>query len=223
MPEDFATHHPKKPHAGEIHPSPRPYLASFNEVKLFTAYCPHPKGVTFTSQEHDETIQLLLRRHMATNIPWLIKTSLLLVVPLAFFVFTLFFPLITFPVPTGVIISLTAFYYLIVFSYGFSSFISWFYNIGLITNTRVIDMDSYNILHHNIAATHLPDVVDVEFTQKGFLASTFNFGDIHIHTEAVKAGLQSNFEFNATPNPAKVTDTIIDLREKMKGGKHHDV
>ena len=221
MPEVFDTpHHKKEP---ETEPVKRPlnYLAPFNEVRMFTAYCPHPKGVTFANQEHDETIQLLLRRHMATNIPWIIKTLLLLLAPPAFFLLHLLVPLFSFEIPAGIVIALLAFYYLIIFGYAFSNFISWFYNIGLITDSRVVDMDSYNILHHNVAATHLPDIVDVEFTQKGFLASTFNFGDIHIHTEAVKAGLQSNFEFHATPNPTQVTDIIIDLREKMKGENPH--
>ena len=219
MPEVFSPQEKMTDTKPDVAASAKPYLAPYNDVGLFSSYCPHPKGITFSNQEHDEVIQLLLRRHIATNIPWLIKTALLILALPTIYVVLMFVPLFSFKIPAGITVSLIAFYYLIVFGYAFSNFISWFYNIGLITDRRVVDMDSYNILHHNVAATHLIDIVDVEFTQKGFLASTFNFGDIHIHTEAVKAGLQSNFEFTATPNPAKVTDIIVDLREKMKGGK----
>jgi hypothetical protein len=107
---------------------------------------------------------------------------------------------------------ITALYYLILFGYAFTHFVTWFYTLGIVTQKQVIDIDSYNLLHRSIAATHLDDVVDGEYTQKGLLAGFYNYGDVHLQTEGIKA----NFEFMAAPNPAHVVDVIIDLKQTKK-------
>ncbi len=182
---------------------------------LFATYAKHPKGVTFTNQEPDEDILLFLRRHFITNIPWVIVTFLLFLIPPLFLFFLTF--LDGFVLPQGLIIVLTIFYYLIVASYAFGKFISWFYNIGIVTQKRIVDLDSTNILSHNTATATFNEIVDVKFTQRGFFQSTFDYGDIHIQTEA----LHANFEFDASPKPTEVADLISDLRvTAMKGHSH---
>lgn len=183
-------------------------------MRLFASYQLHPKGVTFTNQEPDEDILLFVRRHLITNLPWAIISFLLLLIP-PILLFLLSF-IDGFVLPQGLIIVLTAFYYLLILSYAFSKFISWFYNIGIITQKRIVDLDSTNILSHNTATATFSEIVDVKFTQRGFLQSTFDYGDIHIQTEALRA----NFEFDASPKPTEVADLISDLRVAMKG-EHH--
>lgn len=121
-----------------------------------------------------------------------------------------------FVIPQGLTIILTAFFYLIIVGYAFSKFISWFYNIGIVTQKRIVDLDSINILSHNTATANFNEIVDVKFTQRGFFQSTFDYGDVHIQTEALRA----NFEFHASPKPTEVTDIISDLRVATKGHAH---
>ena len=90
---------------------------------------------------------------------------------------------------------------------------SWFYNIGVVTQKRLVDVDTSNILSHNTAAASFKELVDIKFVQRGFLQSFFNYGDIDIQTEAIRA----NFEFKAAPKPTKVVDIISDLRIATKG------
>lgn len=193
-----------------IHTHPKP-------MGLFAAFAKQPKGVIFVNQEPDEAILLFLRRHFITNIPWILATLILCFLPP---VILFFLSLIAFSPPPGITIVLIGFYYLIVSTYAFSHFISWFYNIGIVTQKRIIDLDSLNILAHNTTTANFDEIVDVTFHQRGFFQSTFDYGNIHIQTEAMK----TNFEFDATPKPTEVTDIISDLRvaqKEMHHGNNH--
>lgn len=225
MPDIFSIKPKEKSH--ETQPKPHainPALASVDKLvhaphhpmKLFATYAMTPKGVTFANQEPDEIILLFLRRHFITNIPWIITTALFAIIPIVFLLIVNL--VLSFALPFGLTFVLVAFYYLIIVSYGFSKFISWFYNIGVITQKRIVDLDSMNILSHNTAAANFNEIVDIKFTQRGFFQSTFDFGDIHIQTEAINA----NFEFDACPKPTEVSDIISDLRVVQKGGHHGD-
>lgn len=184
-------------------------------IGLFSAFTIRPKGVTFVNQEPDEVIVLFLRRHFITNIPWLAAAFALLLVPPALWGLSFLPGALPTDLPAGLVITVTIFYYLIIFTYAFSKFISWFYNIGIITQKRIVDLDSSNILSHNSATALFNEIVDVKFTQRGFFQSFLNYGDIHIQTEA----LHANFEFHAATKPATVSDIISDLRVSTKGGR----
>lgn len=184
-------------------------------VKLLSAYTVHPEGISFVNQEPDEVVVLFLRRHFVTNVPWLLGTTALLLVPPIIFALSSLPAFSLSIIPAGLTISATAFYYLLVVTYAFSNFISWFYNVGIVTQKRLIDLDSTNILNHNTAAALFSEIVDVKFTQQGFFQSYFDYGDVHIQIEAIHA----NFEFFAAPKPAAVLDIISDLRVATKGGR----
>lgn len=180
---------------------------------ILSYYALHPKGITFVNQEPDEDILLFVRRHFITNVPWMIATILLFLIPPIILGLSLIVPFFPFNIPSGLALSLTLFYYLITFSYAFGQFISWFYNIGIVTQKRIIDLDSTNILSHNTATANFNEIVDVKVTQRGFFQSLFDFGDVNIQTEAYLA----NFEFDQTPKPNIVSDLISDLRVAQKG------
>ncbi len=190
--------------------------AEQQSVGIFSAYIEHPKGVTFVNQEDDEIVILFLRRHFVTNVPWITYTILLFLVPPVFFALLRLSNISISGFPQGLIVSVIAFYYLIVLGFAFGKFVSWFYNIGLVTNKRIVDLDSSNILSHNTSTANFNEIVDVKFLQRGFFQSFFDYGDVQIQTEA----LHANFEFDAAPKPAKVENIISDLRAAMKGEKN---
>lgn len=198
------------------HPAKEVLQHDRNKVSLLSHYCEKPSGLHFVNQEKDEEIVLFLRRHIATNIPWIIVTFLLLFFPITVYLLFSVSNFTLFSIPTSLIIVLTGFYYLIVFNYALLNFITWFYDMGIVSKKRLIDLDANNILHHHWAETELADVVDVSVTQQGFFQSFFNYGNVHIQTEAIKA----NFEFVAAPKPATVSDVISDLKAIItRGGK----
>ena len=185
-----------------------------HKIGLLSAYSLHPKGITFANQEPDEVVILFIRRHFITNVPWIVATFFLFLFPPILVALAQIFNIFPFSLPVGLTSIVIAFYYLISFSYAFGKFVSWFYNIGVVTQKRIIDLDSSNILSHHTATANFGEIVDVKFIQRGFFQSFFDYGDIHIQTEAIRA----NFEFTATPKPTVVTDIISDLRVAQKGG-----
>jgi hypothetical protein len=197
------------------HPAKEVIKHERNPVTLLSHYCEHPAGVHFVNQENNEEIVLFLRRHFATNIPWLIITFLLLFLPPIVYALFSLSNFTLFAIPISLVVILVGFYYLIVFNYALLNFITWFYDMGIVSKKRLIDLDANNILHHHWAETEIGDIVDVSVTQQGFFQSFWNYGNVHIQTEAVKA----NFEFVSAPKPSSVSDIISDLKEAVTGGK----
>lgn len=195
-----------------------------SSVGLFSSFRMHPKGLKFVNQEDGEHIILFIRRHFIVNFPWVALTVVFSLLPVLVFALINVSGLTLFNIPPQLVVIMVIFYYLVIFNYALMNFIIWFYHVGIVTPKRLLDLDVYNILSHHLAETEIADVVDVSYAQKGFFQSFFNFGDVPIQTQAIKA----NFEFEASPRPAEVSDIITDLRPHRphppkpgKGGGAH--
>jgi len=122
-------------------------LSPQNPVHLFSAFKKDPDGVDFKDKEGEEKIILFIRRSFITNIRWIFFGSLLVIVPL-FLPFVLHF--LQNPLPSLTIrfyFLFSVFYYLVVASYWFINFISWYFNISLVTDKRVIDINFSNLVY----------------------------------------------------------------------------
>jgi hypothetical protein len=189
-------------------------LSTFDPPKhhdrsFFHAYCSMPHNVTFANQEPGEQVVLLLRAHFITNVSWITIEVLLSFVPLLLFLIVHFSGISLAVIPQRFMLIFLIFYYLIIFGYGLLNFITWFYNVGIITRKRVIDIDFTDIMSRNVAESRISDVVDAEFNQGGILHSFLDFGDVFVQTE----GLKPNFDFNDVPHPSSVVDLVLDLKE----------
>ncbi len=174
--------------------------------KFYSSMSVYPDGVTFQNQEADEDVVLLVRRDFITNVPWILSTILLLLAPPALFFLTpIIFPTIIIS-PILLILSIL-FYYLIVFSFTLLNFAIWYFNVGIVTNKRAMDIDVPNILVKMISEARLPSIVDVSFTQAGGIRSFFDYGDLFIQTE----GIHQNIEYDRAPNPNLVRKIIGEL------------
>lgn len=73
----------------EILGEDRPLVTILNEKAhrpgLFTAFSPKPIGLTFETQEPNEEVLLLVRKHFITNLRWTVTAVVLLL--LSFFLF----------------------------------------------------------------------------------------------------------------------------------------
>lgn len=184
-------------------------------IHRFTSFDKMPLGVSFQHQEADETILLYLRKHFITNLPWLIVTFILVLIPFLIIFFSSFLSLIfppLFSLPLRFTIILFIFYYLITFSYFFINFITWFYNITLITQKRLVDVDFSDLVYHDVAITKLNLVEDINYNQVGFIRTFFDYGDIFVQT----AGDKPNFEALAVPKPREAIHIMEDLIGRSK-------
>jgi uncharacterized membrane protein YdbT with pleckstrin-like domain len=132
---------------------------------------------------------------------------------------TILFPLapaLNLPVslPPGYILVGTLFWYLATFGFALVSFLRWFFNIYIVTNERVVDIDFKYILYKEFSEARISKIQDLTYRSGGIVAAFFNYGDVLVET----AGEVPNIEFDKVPRPEKVVQTISELMGKEKGG-----
>lgn len=179
----------------------------------FHAFVPKPENVFFASQHAEEKVLLLLRQHPVTQLGWIFIVTFLGVLPFLF----QSVGLLNF-LPADYQFASLIGWYLLLFGYALESFLSWFYNVYIITDERIVDVDFSNLLYKNISSAKIEKIEDVTNEAKGILATVFNFGTVKIQT----AGTMTEFDFVNVPQPAKVASFINELlveeeRERIEG------
>lgn len=156
---------------------------------------------TFETQRPNEQIILVLRAHPVTQLPWIFNSFIFFIV-IVFLNF--FFPSFL----NGLqIIFANIFLFSMILSYIWFNFISWYFNVGIITNERIIDVDFHAVIYKEVSETILSKVEDVTAKSGGFFSAIFNYGNVFVQT----AGTEANLEFHNVPKPAEVTKIINDL------------
>lgn len=177
---------------------------------LLTSFSTFPAKVCFESQEDQEAVILFLRQHPIVMIPWMAISLFMLALPS---VFSFFPPYASLPGNYQLVVTLG--WYLFVFGYALSKFMGWFFNIYIVTDERVVDVDFVNILFRKISTAKIDEIQDVNITSSGALETFFGYGSIFIQTAAEV----SEFEFLAIPKPdqvGKILNQLIDQEEQEK-------
>jgi uncharacterized membrane protein YdbT with pleckstrin-like domain len=177
------------------------------------AFAVLPKRVSFETQEVKETIVLLLRKHWATNVPWVAVAVALALAPLVLQTF----PLLVF-LPFRFQVVAIVMWYLFTLAFILESFLSWYFNVYLVTDERLVDVDFYSLIYKRISETKIDRIQDVSYSQGGIVESVFNYGTVTIQT----AGEVPEFEFTSVPRPAQITKVLNQLtlqeeKEKLEG------
>ena len=162
-----------------------------------------PAKVRFETQESEEKIILLLRKHWITNVGWLVSAAILLIAPLTLGIY----PLLDF-MPARFQLFTVILWYLFVIIFILEQFLTWFFNVYIVTDERIIDIDFYNLLYKQITEAKIDKVQDITMRMGGAIRTLFNFGDVLIQT----AGAQPNLDFSAVPRPEQVVRVLQDLR-----------
>jgi hypothetical protein len=180
-----------------------------------TCFAVNPSGVRFETQQDDEEVILFLRQHVAFTIPWVVLSVILFASPVVLFPFVLGNIRLPFSIPASYIMTGTLFWYLATVGFALMNFLRWYFNIYIVTNERVVDIDFLHLLYKEFSEARLEDVQDINYKAGGIFAAFFNFGDVAIQT----AGSLPNFEFDGVPKPDHVVQTISELAEKVKKGQ----
>lgn len=173
-----------------------------------------PEKTKFESQHSKEKILIMARKHIVTNIGWVLTVLALSFIPL----FWGEFPLVAL-VSSGVRFGLFVLWYLALLLFAFQKMLLWFYNIYIITDERIIDVDFFGLLYKNINVTQIRKVEDVNYSQVGLMSSIFNFGNIVIQTASEQMSddrgeEQSAFTFQAISRPDRVIRVVMQLMEQ---------
>lgn len=177
----------------------------------------------FIHQKSFEKIVLNVRRHPITFIP----TAL-------FFLLLAFLPLglrwvaesaTDGPFADGgvlVVVTLAAsIYYLCIIIFFYSAFTSFYLDLLIITNDRLLDVDQHGLFARTVSEMNLAQVQDITTEIKGFLPTFFNYGNLIIQN----AGAMTKFHLKNVRSPNKLREVILQLvdadrkREAMEYGK----
>lgn len=202
IPPPHTTHH-------DLSSVLRKYRPNLNPFAAFAIKPP----VHLMVQEDQEEILLLLRRHLITTIPWIITALLMIVGPLVLD----YVPLLTFLPPLHQFLSLVL-WYLLVLAFIIEKFLSWYFNVYIITDERIIDVDFLNLLYRNISSAKIEHVQDVTVKVTGAIQGLFNFGNVFIQT----AGEVPEIQFEMVPQPQEVAKFLNEMmlaeeQEKIEG------
>lgn len=175
-----------------------------------TSFAVSPDGIRFETQEAEEEVKLFLRQHVITLVsPTLLVITLALAPMVLVPLFGRFLPL-PFALPAGYVIVGTAFWYVVTFGIALMSFLRWFFNIYIVTDQRVVDIDFIHLLYKEFSEARIDRIQDIGFRSGGIFAAFFDYGDVTIET----AGEVPNLEFASVPKPGKVVETISQLIEQ---------
>ena len=218
MPDIFvADSHKPRRHKKHAYRAAVEYSTVMEEEKPtknpLAAFVIRPRKLHFETQDKKEQILMLLRRHLITNVPWILIVLIGLIVPVLVSLLPFWeilpgrFQLV------GVVV-----WYLLVVGYVFERFLTWYFNVFIVTDERIIDIDFYSLIYKEFSVAKIDQIQDVTFTQGGVVRALFNFGTIFIQTAAEKR----EFDLKDVPQPRKVTKFIHEMMteeelEKLEG------
>lgn len=178
-----------------------------------TAFAAKPPKTAFSAQARNEEILLLLRRHPVTQVKWVLLAFLFAIVPIIFSGI----PLTGF-LPVNFQLAATIGWYLLLVGFIVQSFLTWYFNVNIVTDERIIDVDFLSLIYHDVASAKIDNIEDVTATTGGALRAVFDFGDVLIQTAAEK----NEFVFEDVPHPEKVVKFLNEMmlqeeQEKIEG------
>ncbi|KKR72643.1 MAG: seg [Microgenomates group bacterium GW2011_GWC1_41_8] len=169
------------------------------------AFIQHPRHIRFATQTKTEQVILFLRQHPITQIPWIISAFIITILP--FFLLPLIENVLPVSIPLNYRFIIFSFWYLMTFAFIYVNFILWYYNVNIVTNERVVDIDFAYLLVQEVSATRITQIEDVTYRRIGVLATLFDYGNVFVQT----AGTEANIEFLGIPQPKRVAQILIDL------------
>lgn len=178
---------------------------------LFSGFSLYPDKIDFESRGDDEKIVLILRQHIIVNVKWIVIAILMFLVPSVVNSFGVFNS-----IPNGFELVITMAWYLVAMTYAFENFLNWYFNVYIVTNERIVDVNFHNLIYKSVSDATLDNIQDVTYNMGGVTRTIFNYGDVFIQT----ASEVSRFDFLAVPNPSRVSKIINELTEQHEEGKN---
>lgn len=172
----------------------------------FYSYLLNPR-TKFDTQEDGEKVYLLLRSHPFTQIGWILSSILFFII---LFISNFFLPNFF---NLGQIFIINLIFSVIILSYILFNILNWYFNVGIVTGKRVIDIDFYAVLYKEITNAQLGKIEDTTVKSGGYIESFFDYGSIFVQT----AGTDANVEFLDVPHPSDAVQIINKLLSKKHG------
>ncbi len=142
------------------------------------SFIKNPENTSYKGKDSDENIVFLIRQSSWATAGWVLSTIFLAVIILFIFphlskinyngekIFN-----------DGFILLLAVFSYIVLFGHVFHKFLDWYFEVFLITNKKIVDIDKGAV---SISETPLENVQDVTSKIQSVFGQMLNIGSIHI-------------------------------------------
>jgi len=176
-----------------------------------------PKNATFATQNKNEEVIIVLRKHIINNLPWMLTAILLFILPLILYGALSLYDhfmnsdaLLQGGILSGFnqayILPLVLFYLLLIVSYAYFKFVHWYFDIFIITNERYISIDFDILRGRTITEIPLTDIIDISEKVLGVFPTIFGYGNIEFKTTSEKLSIVEN-----VPQTVWIRDSLGDL------------
>lgn len=171
----------------------------------FSSLLVNPHVFDFEERATEEKIILVARPHWFTNVSWILTAILLILAP----ALLKFVPLISSIPNKFQLLGITA-WYLITFAFIFEKFLSWWFDVYIITDERVIDIEFNNLLDKKFSEAKISMIQDITSRVSGVAQTMFNYGNVFIQTAAEVPEIT----FEMVPHPEKIIKVLQVLRDE---------
>lgn len=166
----------------------------------------------------DETILRIVHRHFFSFVDDAFSIIFMFALPLVFAIGMLYFipsQIVDaiFPENPNVgIIFVTLTGMLVAWLYAWWRWTDHFLNVIVISNERIYEVKQRGFFRREVGSFGLDRIQNITTTQKGIIATAFNFGDLYIET----AGENENLNMLTVPNPSELKQFINELQDHFK-------
>jgi len=171
----------------------------------------------------EKKIILFLRRHWASFLGQIILSFFLFFFPIALVLIVYFSDKSVFHglILNFLVLGLST-YYLVIVTFIFTSLIAFYYDLYIVTDEAIIDVNQQGFFGRKIVQISLLRVQDVTSNIQGLFPTLFAYGNVLIET----AGEQTqSLLLEQIPNPQEVASKILELHNELieTEGRHHQI
>jgi len=170
--------------------------------------------IFFPSQNSDEKILLVLRRHWFMFFKFFVIYFLVGLIPIGIYFAnkSLGISMFSSEASYAIKILIVTTFYLFWWLLAFRQFIDFWLDVWIVTDQRVVNVNQKGLFFRTISELKLFRIQDVTADVRGLLPTFLHYGNVHIQT----AGAQKRFIFEEIPHPYEVTRKIMRLVEWRK-------
>jgi len=166
----------------------------------------------FDTQDADEKIILLLRRHPLIFLGPIFRLvfgfALLFTVR---YIIRAFWPALaetSFYPPTALA---GYFFSLLLILIFFIDWLDYYLDVWIVTDRRIVNIEQRRLFNRQVSEQRIFRVQDVTSESVGLIPTIFKFGNVYVQT----AGARERFMFKQVPQPEKVKQIIIDIHDEL--------
>ena len=168
----------------------------------------------FPGQRPGEEVVFVVHRHWFDLFSHMFFIALLTIGLMgSFFLFAALFPDVVGGERYRLFLFLQNTFFLFLWLYGFLIWIDYYFDVWIITNERIMNIEQKGLFMRHISELSFARVQDVTSTVEGIIPTMLNFGDLYVQTAAET----ERFIFRQVGDPLHLKDAIMRLAKAAHG------